>query len=49
MTRESVWLDCASPGCPNGTYADSHHLANLCAPGGWYCNRHDYDTEGQTA
>lgn len=39
--RESIWLDCAFPGCPNGTYADPRHLANICVSGGHYCYGHD--------
>ena len=37
----SVWLDCEHPGCMNGIRADSAHLANLTAPGGWDCGQHD--------
>ena len=45
MTREAVWLDCAFPGCPRGTYADPRHMANICAPGGWFCHAHDTEEE----
>lgn len=44
--RDVIWLDCASPGCPNGTFADPRHLTNICAAGGWYCDRHDTEEVG---
>lgn len=41
MIRQSVWLDCETPGCPLGTLADPRHLPNLTAGGGWFCPKHN--------
>lgn len=46
MSREpSIWLDCAMPGCPRGTFAQVGHLSNLLVSGGWYCHGHDTEEE----
>lgn len=44
--HESIWLDCAHPGCSNGMTVIASHLSNICASGGWYCPTHD--NEGDT-
>lgn len=43
--RPSVWLDCAHPGCPRGTFAQVDSLASLLVSGGHYCNTHDTEEE----
>jgi hypothetical protein len=39
--RAAVWVTCAHPDCFRGIYADPHHIANICAAGGWYCGSHN--------
>jgi hypothetical protein len=47
--RDSVWVTCAHPECSRGTYADPHHITNICAAGGWYCAQHDREDRTDAA
>lgn len=47
MMRDSVWVTCAAPQCTRGTFADPHHLQNICSAGGWLCWHHSTDEEAE--